>query len=307
MRRTLLLPLLLIILVLGQPTVQATEGASSYYFPGANTAFGVAIPPEPGFMMANQLLIYQGSANRAVLGGRVRLDLKANAVYDYLAGLYTFKKPVWGGRLQVGAAIPAGFVDIGAGASSILGSQRVSSYNSGLGATMVSAALFWKKGHTHYKLTESVFMPTGYYNIHSIANPARNYWGFDTSLTMGWINKRGLELSITPGIMVNTRNPATDYQSGNEFHLDVAVNQFINKRFAAGVHGYYYKQISGDSGGGAKLGAFQGRSLGFGPAILWSPKVGKGDLSVAIKWMFDVDDHNRMRGNYGQFVIGYKF
>ena len=307
MRRTLLLPLLLLLLVLGQPTVQATEGASSYYFPGANTAFGVAIPPEPGFMMANQLLIYQGSANRAVLGGRVRLDLKANAVYDYLAGLYTFKKPVWGGRLQVGAAIPAGFVDIGAGASSILGSQRVSSYNSGLGATMVSAALFWKKGNTHYKLTESVFMPTGYYNMRSIANSARNYWAFDTSLTMGWVNKKGLEFSITPGIMVNTRNHATDYKSGNEFHLDVAVNQFINKHFAAGIHGYYYKQISGDSGIGANLGAFEGRSLGFGPAILWSPQFGKGDLSVVLKWMFDVNDHNRMRGNYGQFVIGYKF
>ena len=307
MRRTLLLPLMLIILVVGQPAAQATEGASSYYFPGANTAFGVAVPPEPGFMMANQLLMYHGSANRAVLGGRVHLDLKANAVYDYLAGLYTFKNPVWGGRLQVGAAIPAGFVDIGAGASSVLGSQRVSSYNSGLGATMMSAALFWKKGHIHYKLMESVFMPTGYYNIHNIANSARNYWAFDTALTMGWINKSGLELSITPGIMLNTRNPATDYKSGNEFHLDVAVNQFINKHFAAGVHGYYYKQISGDSGIGAKLGAFQGRSLGFGPAILWLPQFGKGDLSVALKWMFDVDDKNRMRGNYGQFVIGYKF
>ena len=56
-------------------------------------------------MVANQLLFYQGSARQAVLGGRVQLDLKANAVYDYLAGFYTFKKPVWGGRLQIGAAV----------------------------------------------------------------------------------------------------------------------------------------------------------------------------------------------------------
>lgn len=307
LRRCLVCSLMLIFLGLGRPIAEASEGASSYYFPGSNTAFGVAVSPAPGFMVANQLLFYQGSARQAVLGGRVQLDLKANAVYDYLAGFYTFKKPVWGGWLQIGAAVPAGFVDIRASASAGLGSRTISSYNSGLGAVMTSASLYWKKGHTHYKLTEAVFMPTGYYNPLSMANSPRNYWSFDTSLAMTWLNKRGLEFSVTPGIMFNGRNHATDYQSGNELHVDVAVNQFFNKQFAAGLHGYYYKQVSGDSGAGAKLGAFQGRSLGFGPAILWLPKFGKGDLSVVLKWMHDIDDHNRMRGDYGQFVIGYKF
>jgi hypothetical protein len=89
--------------------------------------------------------------------------------------------------------------------------------------------------------------------------------------------------------------------------VDVAVNQFLKPNFAVGLHGYYYSQISDDSGNGAVLGGFRGSSLGFGPAILWVPKAGKGNLSVVVKWIHDVDHSRRMQGDYGQFIIGYKF
>ena len=74
-----------------------------------------------------------------------------------------------------------------------------------------------------------------------------------------------------------------------------------------GLHGYYYSQFSGDSGSGAKLGAFKGQSLGFGPAVLWLPKSGKGNLSVVAKWVHDVHDKHRMHGDYAQLIVGYKF
>jgi len=303
-RMLLLVPLLLCCLILGPRTAGATEGGASYYFPGSSTTFVTAVTPEPGFMVANQLLYFNGSASKAVLRGRVHLGLKSNAFYNYMAGFYTFKQPVLGGRLQIGAAIPVvANVTVNASANS----HQLSDGSNGFGDTMASASLYWKKSDIFYKLTQSVFAPTGAYTAGEIANVGRNYWAFDTSLAMTWMNKKGTEITVTPGFLFNTKNHGTDYQSGNEFHVDVAVNQFLKPNFAVGLHGYYYSQMSDDSGSGAVLGGFRGRSLGFGPAILWMPKAGKGNLSIVAKWLHDVDHKNRMHGDYGQFIIGYKF
>ncbi|HWR31773.1 MAG TPA: transporter [Negativicutes bacterium] len=307
-RMLFLVPLLLCCLVLGPRTAGATEGGSSYYFPGSSTTFVTAVTPEPGFMVADQVLYFKGYASKAVLRGHVNLELDSSAVYNYMAGFYTFKKPVFGGRLQIGAAIPStGNVNVNVSADSTLGSRNLSGNSNGFGDTVASASLYWKKSDIFYKLTQSVYIPTGAYTAGNIANVGRNYWAFDTSLAMTWMNKKGTEISITPGILINTKNQGTDYQSGNEFHIDVAVNQFLKPNVAVGLHGYYYSQMSDDSGSGAVLGGFRGRSLGFGPAILWMPKFGKGNLSVVAKWLRDVDDTNRMHGDYGQFIIGYKF
>jgi len=309
LHRTCLLILgLMVCLTVGSKTALATEGGSSYYFPGASATFGVGVAPHPGFMMANQLIYYRGSAERAVLRGHVNLELESTAVYNFLAGFYTFKKPVLGGRLQLGAAVPVGTVDVKVGADTSLGSRNLSQSATNIGDSMASAALHWHKGKFHYKLVQSVFMPTGGYTKGNLANLSRNYWGFDTSLAITWLNaKTGTEISIMPGILFNTKNHATDYQSGNEFHVDFALNQFLKPNFAVGLHGYYYSQLTGDSGSGAILGNFQGQSLGFGPAILWMPKFGKGNLSVIAKWLRDVDQSKRMHGDYAQFTIGYKF
>lgn len=297
-------------LMLGQFTALATEGGSSYYFPGASTTFAPAIPPAPGFTMANQMLFYSGDAGKAVLGGQVRLDMKDKAFYNYVGGFYTFDKPVFGNKkLQLGLAVPIGNNDLTVSASTAHHFAGRSDRHTALGDTVLTAALYWKDGDCHYKLTESVFAPTGSYSTDNLINIGRNYWGFDTSLAMTWLNvKTGAEFSITPGIMFNTKNSATDYKSGNEFHVDFALNHhYFKENLAIGLQGYYYKQLSADSGSGARLGSFKGEAFGIGPAILWKPKAYKGDLVVVAKWLHDVHETNRLSGDYGQLTVGYKF
>ena len=301
-------PFLLYSLVLGQHAAQATEGGSSYYFPGAAATFGAAVAPDTGFLFADQILIYDGSANKAVLRGHVNLDLESSAVYNYFAGFYTFQESIIGGRLQIGVGVPVGHVDVSVGLDTSLGSRNLTENDSGFGDMLTSAALYWQNGDLHFKLVESVFSPTGDYASGNLANVGRNYWGFDTSFAMTWLKtETGTEISIIPGIMFNTKNSKTDYQSGNEFHIDVTVNQFLAKTYAVGAHGYYYSQVSDDSGSGAILGGFRGESLGVGPALLWMPEFGKGKLSLIAKWLHDVDDKHRMQGDSSQLVVGYKF
>ncbi len=90
----------------------------------------------------------------------------------------------------------------------------------------------------------------------------------------------GREFSLVTGYMINNRNDDTDYDTGNELHVDVMFNQFFSETFVLGLHGYYYRQVGSDSGSGAILGGFKGESYGIGPSFLWVPASGGGKFSV---------------------------
>jgi hypothetical protein len=107
--------------------------------------------------------------------------------------------------------------------------------------------------------------------------------------------------------MLNTENHDTNYKTGAEFHLDFAVNQFLSKTFAVGVRGYYYDQVSGDSGSGALLGGFKSEAFGLGPGFVWIPKSAGGKLTVLAKWMHDVHAENRFKNDYVTLSVAWKF
>jgi hypothetical protein len=310
MNRTRILAVGLAACVIGH-SAQASEGASSYYFPGAFGTFLVAVPPEPGFGVANQALIFSGNAQRAVLNGRPTLGLQAFALYDFVAANYTFEQPVLGARLQIGAAVPfLSYANLGAS----LQTQRFGSFSGsasdiGVGDALVNPFnLFWNFGDFNVKLAEYVFVPIGHYDGNNVINVGRNYWAFDTQLGITYFHKAtGTEVSVLPGLMLNTTNPATDYHTGTEFHLDFMVNQFVAPSVALGAHGYWYKQVDGDSGSGATFGPFKGESLGFGPAVLWVPESTKGKFSAVLEWLHDVSNTNRLNGDWGQIAVSWKF
>jgi hypothetical protein len=141
-----------------------------------------------------------------------------------------------------------------------------------------------------------------------VVNTGRNYWSFDTVAAATWFNQNtGTEFSVAPGIMVNTKNNATEYQTGAEFHVDFTANQFLSPAFAIGIRGYYYRQVTGDSGRGAILGDFQSESFGIGPGFLWIPKFARGRLSILGKWIPDVYARNRFKSDYGTLIVAWTF
>ena len=88
-----------------------------------------------------------------------------------------------------------------------------------------------------------------------------------------------------------------DYQTGQELHLDVVFNQFLSETFAVGIQGFFLKQITGDSGSGALLGDFKAEAAGVGPALLWTTKIGKQDVSFIAKWLHEFHAENRLEGD----------
>ena len=101
------------------------------------------------------------------------------------------------------------------------------------------------------------------------------------------------------GILANTKNDDTDYETGSEFHLDFVANQFLTETFAIGVRGYYYNQFTGDRGSGARLGGFEGESVGLGPGFVWFPKFADGKLTVLGKWIHDFKATKRFESEFG--------
>jgi hypothetical protein len=106
-----------------------------------------------------------------------------------------------------------------------------------------------EQGQFHTNVGLNVYAPTGYYDSDSIINLGRNYWSFDPALTFTWLHpERGHEISFIAGTMFNTENHATDYTTGNEFHLGFMVAQHFSPKFAVGLAGYYYQQFTDDRG-----------------------------------------------------------
>ncbi len=93
-------------------------------------------------------------------------------------------------------------------------------------------------------------------------------------------------------------NPDSNYQSGDQIHVDFVLNQFLSESFAVGVNGFFFRQLSGDSGEGAVLGPFKGEASGFGPAIYWIRKIGSRDVAFTLKWFSEFNVKNRLEGDH---------
>jgi hypothetical protein len=290
--------------------VIAAEGGSSMYIPGGAGDAVIALSPEPGLQVANALYTQVANVDRAVLQGAVDLDVDLTVVLDFFGVSYTFEKPVLGGTYTIGAVIPFGYASLDASATGPGGGTvGVSDHSFNLADIAIAPLqLNWNAGNFHFKFAEAIIAPTGAYDTKNLVNLGRNYWAFDTVGAVTWFNtESGTEVSIAPGIMVNLTNDDTDYKTGTEFHVDFTVNQFLSESFALGLRGYYYRQLTADSGSGAILGDFKGESLGLGPGLLWQPEFAKGKLSIVGKVMFDVTATNRFKSTYGSLGAAWKF
>jgi hypothetical protein len=291
-------------------SAEAAEGGGSHYLPGTVGDIALALVPEPGLQVSNSAFVQFGELGTAVLGGQVDVNVDLDFVLNMVGAAYTFETPVLGGIYSVGAIIPFGYANVDAELR-LPGGGTIGDNDDSFDLSdiaLVPIQLNWNFGDFSFKLAEVIFVPTGGFDEGSAANLGRNYWSFDTVGAVTWFNTgTATEISVAPGIMVNTKNDDTNYQTGEEFHVDFVGNQFLSDTFAIGLRGYYYRQVSGDSGSGAVLGDFKGESLGLGPGFFWTPEFAGGNLIIQGKWMHDVVDENRFDSDYVTFALSWKF
>ena len=300
---------LLIFILLGHIQANAAEGGYSNYIPGTYGDFGMALAPSETWTLRNDVYSYGADIDKSVRSGRVEVGADLDFLVNMTTLVYKPELLLFGGQYAAGVLLP--FMDAKVEATLDLGpiNAKVKDSASGLGdIAVIPIALYWNEGKYHWSFVQLVVTPTGDYDLDNDINTSVNYWSFDTNFALTYFNgETGRDLSFNFGHIYNTENDKTDYQTGQELHLDLVLNQFLSDSFAIGLQGFYLKQITGDDGRGATLGDFKAEAAGIGPALLWSRDFGKQNVTFIAKWLHEFHAENRLEGDhiYLSFVLDW--
>ena len=281
---------------------QASQSAESIYFPGTFNDFLVALIPASGLYVRDDNTYYNAKLDQAVFAGKVQFDADLSFYMNMLKIAYFTNYFIGGGRYGYGVNLS--FVAPTLKSDSIFGNINSRQTNNVLGMSdtyIIPFMLNWALNHgVHITAYQAVLANTGTYDKTRILNQGRNYWAFDSDMQLTWLSKDAKkEISFTLGYIINTKNSAIQYLTGNELHLDWLLGYHFNTKYALGVTGYYYKQVSPDSGSGAILGPFEGESAGVGPALEFTFPLndGKNSLILITKWITEFQATHRFKGN----------
>ncbi len=279
--------------------VHADEAGVSFWLPGQYGSLA-AIPAEPGWSLA---LIYyhasiDGGGSKEFQKGE-RLTLGLDVSEDLLIPMltYVFETPVWGSQASVGVATDWGYVGVDVDATLTgpgggLQSGSESDSNTAFGDLFPTASLRWNKGSHNTMIYTMAGVPVGSYDAERLASIGMGHWAVDLGGGYTYLNMAsGYEFSATLGLTYNFENPDTDYQNGIDAHLDWGASKFVTEQVHLGLVGYFYYQLTGDSGEGAVLGDFKSSVNGIGPQIGYLFKMGEKDTYLNLKayWEFGAD------------------
>ena len=289
-----------LVISLVETDARAAEGGYSNYIPGTYGDFGMALAPTETWTLRNDVYYYDASTMLSVRSGNLEVGADISFLMNFTTLLYKPDVEVFGAQFAAGVFVP--LVDLDLDASLSVGGMTVNASDSATGfgdVALIPFALYWNNGNIHTSFAQFIITPTGDYGIDNLINSGLNYWSFDTNFALTYLNpETGRDFSFNIGHIYNTENNDTDYQSGQELHLDLVFNQFLSETFAVGLHGFFLKQITGDSGSGAILGDFKAEASGVGPALLWSTKIGGQDVSFITKWLHEFHAENRLEGDH---------
>ncbi len=269
----------------GIPETQATEGGGGVYPNGGQGFLAGALPP-PGLYFIEYLQHYSADALMDGSGNKVPVPFKLNVSAAVSRFLYQSDIPLLGGRLGGYVFLPL----LHASADTGLGSGS----KSGLGDISAGPFVSWHFGkNLHMVAAIEVVVPTGSYEKTELVNLGRNYWTIEPVFAITWFTDGGMEFSGKFMYDINTENSDTDYKSGQEFHFDYAVGYHTGP-WTIGAVGYYYKQITGDSGAGAVLGDYEGQVIAIGPGVRYDAKNG---VSVEFRYNREFEAENKTEGD----------
>ena len=274
-------------LLAGTP-VLAKEGPDQY--PNGSENFMAGALPPPGNYFINYLGYYQGDY-RDNDGHKVP-GLNFSATFDALRFIHVTNQKIFGGDWAVHAIVP-------------LVSQRMHTPFPGIGNGSVFGLgdividpliIGWHfPPDWHLTVGVDIYLPTGKY---SKSNPTdsigANYYSFEPIFAFTYLNQGGFEASAKLMYNLKTKNLDTDYQSGNEFHMDYLIGQHFGP-WAVGLAGYYLRQTTDDQVNGQKVGpdGRRGQVFAYGPAIKYDYK----GMSFVGSWNHESSVDNRFQGN----------
>jgi hypothetical protein len=284
----------------------ADEGGVSFWAPGLYGSLAAA-PGTPGLAFA--AVYYHVSADAGggrglPSGGQVRAGLDARVDSVFLNANYISPNPVWGAQFAFGLAVPVGRVRAsveatlnGPGGGVVSGAA--SDTFTGFGDLYPTATLKWNRGVHNYMTYLTGDIPLGSYRPGRLANLSIGHAAIDGGVGYTYLDPaKGHEFSFVTGLTYNFENSDTNYQNGVDWHLDWGASQFLSKQLHVGLVGYFYHQLTDDSGGfSAALDGFKSRVAGVGPQFGYIYPVGdKWQGYMNLKGYYEFAAKNRPEG-----------
>lgn len=277
--------------------VQAKEGGDQYPN-GAENWYAGALPP-PGNYFLNYLgnvsgKLRDGNGNKVVApNGK---DIKLDATFDALRFVQVTNTTVWGASYAWAAILPV--VNLSIDAAGAKNSKT------GIGdATITPIVLAWHSPEWHYALGLDVNLPTGDFSKNDPPgkNIGANYYSFEPILAVSYLRPDGWEVSGKFMYNIKTKNKDTDYQSGDEFHMDYLVGKRVGP-WAVGLSGYYLKQVTDDKMGGVKVGTDgnRGKVFAVGPSVKYETA---SHSQLVFQWQHESNVENRFQGDKVWFKL----
>jgi len=296
----------------------ADEGGVSFWLSGQYGSLA-AVPAQPGWSLA--ILNYYTSLNasgsvaaaREVTIGRlsptvnVNLNANVNAKADLVAvdPSYVFATPVFGGQfaLDMAAIVGRNSTDINGTLTASLGPFSATRQGSiddardGFGDLYPRASLRWNNGVNSWMTYVMGDVPVGSYDSSRLANLGIGHGAVDGGAGYTYFNPQtGHEFSVVTGLTYNLMNPSTGYQNGIDWHVDWGASQFLTKTMHVGAVGYFYQQLTADSGAAPFLDGNRSRVAAIGPEGGFIIPSGSVQTYLNLKSYWEFDAENRPSG-----------
>jgi hypothetical protein len=296
----------------------ADENGISFWLPGIYGSLA-AVPQNPGWSVTAVNFFDSVSASGNVAASReitigklsptvnVNLNVNVKATLDLVlinAG-YVFATPVFGGQLNLGmfglvgpnSTALNGSLTLASGPFTITRQGTISQTTTSFGDLYPQAIIRWNNGVHNWMVYGTGDIPVGDYSSSNLANIGIGHGAVDGGGGYTYFDpKLGHEFSAVTGFTYNLINPSTDYQSGIDWHLDWGASQFLTKQFFVGAVGYFYEQVSPDSGSGDHLGPFESGVIGVGPQVGYILPVGQVQAYLNLKAYGEFAGHDRPTG-----------
>jgi hypothetical protein len=263
------------------------------------------VPGQPGLSFTTVYVhtsVAAGGNKSFPLNGQIVAGLKGGGNLAVFGPTYIFETPVLGGQASFSVLGIGGRSDASISATltgprgNTLSGTRTDS-RTGFGDIIPQGSLKWNEDVHNWMTYLTGDIPVGAYDATRLANLGIGHGALDGGGGYTYFDPQtGHEFSAVTGLTYNFTNQALDYQNGIDFHLDWGASQFLSKELFAGVVGYFFNQVTGESGPGAKLGGFQSRVAGIGPQIGYLVPIGGMQGFVGLKGYGEFGAQNRAPG-----------
>lgn len=285
-------------------SARADENGISFWLPG-NFGSLAAAPGTPGWSWATLYIhteVAAGAGAQFPRGGQIDVGINGRANLAVFGPTYTFATPVFGGQASA-SLFGVGGQSVGSAAAVLTGPMgntlainRTDDLTS-IGDLIPQFTLKWNQGVNNFMVYGTGDIPVGDYDPARLANLGIGHGAIDFGGGYTYFNpKTGNEFSGVAGISYNFKNPSTQYQDGMDFHFDWGTSHFFTKQLQLGLVGYYFQQVTDDSGAPAVLGGFRSRVAGIGPQIGYLFPVGDMQGYINLKGYKEFAAQNRPEG-----------